>query len=194
MVEEKKVGGSNYKSIEKNRNEMVKIIAKFKSWILPKSRSENFFKTEKDQIINIIGKPNFSTLITKLAYAKLSQAFIYIVILEYFDQEYLIQIEINISSYTIKSLFSQLTIDLLIFSLPKWYFIAYFFRKMILTKTKYQTYDYKLLAIIEAFKTCRYYLKDYKYNIIIFIDYNRLCKFIDIKKLSSCYLFDPRAI
>lgn len=45
---------------------------------------------------------------------------------------------------------------------------------MILDKTQYKTHDGKLLAIIEIFKTWKYYLKDYKHEILMLIDYINL--------------------
>ena len=56
---------------------------------------------------------------------------------------------------------------------------------MILTETWYKTYDHELFAIIEAFKTWRHYLKSCKYKILVLIDHNNLCQFIDTKSLSS---------
>lgn len=41
-------------------------------------------------------------------------------------------------------------------------------------KIYYKTQDAKLLAIIEALKIRHNYLKDYKYEVIIFMDYNNL--------------------
>lgn len=55
---------------------------------------------------------------------------------------------------------------------------------MILAKTWYETHNSKILAIIEAFETWRYYLEGYKHEILIFTDYNNLCHFIDTKSLS----------
>ena len=51
---------------------------------------------------------------------------------------------------------------------------------MILTRIWYKIDDGKLLAIIEIFKTWKHYLKSYKYEIIILIDYNNFQYFIDI--------------
>ena len=56
---------------------------------------------------------------------------------------------------------------------------------MIPIKTRYEIHNGKLLAIVEAFKICRHYLKDCKYKILIFTDHNNLRRFIDIKSLSS---------
>lgn len=46
-------------------------------------------------------------------------------------------------------------------------------------------YNQELLAIIEAFKIWRYYLKDCKYQVLMLTDHNKLRQFIDIKSVSS---------
>ncbi len=43
---------------------------------------------------------------------------------------------------------------------------------MIPTEIQYETYDGKLLAIVEAFKTWRHYLEGCKHEIFILMDYN----------------------
>ena len=55
---------------------------------------------------------------------------------------------------------------------------------MISAETPYKTYNVELLAIIEIFKTWKYYLEGCKYEVLVFIDYNNLCFFMDIKSLS----------
>ena len=56
---------------------------------------------------------------------------------------------------------------------------------MILMETQYEIHNSKFLAIIKAFKTWRYYLKDYKYEVLVFKDYNNLRHFMNTKNLSS---------
>ena len=56
---------------------------------------------------------------------------------------------------------------------------------MIPAETWYETYDSELLAIIEAFKTWRHYLKCCKHEVLVITDYNNLQRFIDTKNLSS---------
>ena len=56
---------------------------------------------------------------------------------------------------------------------------------MILAKTWYKTHDSKLLAIVEALKTWRHYLKSCKHKIFILMDHNNLRYFIDTKSLNS---------
>ena len=56
---------------------------------------------------------------------------------------------------------------------------------MIPAKTQYEIHDGELLAIVEAFKTWRHYLKGCKYKIFVLTDYNNLCRFIDRKSWSS---------
>lgn len=63
--------------------------------------------------------------------------------------------------------------------------VIFFFEKMIPVKTNYKTHDQELLAIIKAFKTWRYYFKDCKYKVFVFIDHNNLPQFMDTKSLSS---------
>ena len=75
--------------------------------------------------------------------------FVEALILNHFDLEYHIQIEIDASGYAIGRIFSQLTLD----DLGQWHLIAFFSKKVIFAKTRYKTYDRELLAIIKAFKT-----------------------------------------
>ena len=56
---------------------------------------------------------------------------------------------------------------------------------MIPIKTRYKTLDNKLLAIVEAFKIWRHYLKGCKHEILVFMDHNNLWRFLDTKSLSS---------
>ena len=56
---------------------------------------------------------------------------------------------------------------------------------MIPAETRYKTHDGDLLAIVEAFKTWKHYLKDYKHEGLILPDYNNLRRFIDTKSLRS---------
>ena len=58
--------------------------------------------------------------------------------------------------------------------LLKQYLIADFSKKIILAKTRSKTYNNKLLAIIKTFKTLQYYLKDYKHEVFIFMNYKNL--------------------
>lgn len=56
---------------------------------------------------------------------------------------------------------------------------------MIPAKTWYKTHKQKLLAMIEAFKTWYHYLKDCKFEVLVFINHNNLDQFINTKSLSS---------
>ncbi len=56
---------------------------------------------------------------------------------------------------------------------------------MIPAKIQYKIYNGEHLAIIEVFKTWRYYLEGCKHKVLILIDHNNLQHFIDIKNLSS---------
>ena len=50
----------------------------------------------------------------------------------------------------------------------------FFFEKEDSSRSWYETHDNKFLAIIEAFKTWKHYLKDNKYKVLMFIDHNNL--------------------
>ena len=56
---------------------------------------------------------------------------------------------------------------------------------MIPAKTQYKTQNAELLAIVEAFKTCRHYLEGCKLEVLVLIDHNSLRQFMDTKSLSS---------
>ena len=70
---------------------------------------------------------------------------------------------------------------------------------MILAKTRYETYNGELLAIVEVFKTWKHYLKGSKHKVLVLINHNNLRWFMDTKSLSfkqvcwaqelSCYHF-----
>ena len=56
---------------------------------------------------------------------------------------------------------------------------------MILAETRYETYNGELLAIVEAFKTWRHYLKGCKHEVLVLTDHNNLRRFMNTKSLSS---------
>ena len=56
---------------------------------------------------------------------------------------------------------------------------------MIPAETRYETHNGKLLAIVEAFKTWRYYLEVSKHEVLVLTDHNNLRCFMDTKSLSS---------
>ena len=56
---------------------------------------------------------------------------------------------------------------------------------MIPAETKYDIHNVELLAIVEAFKIWRHYLKGCKHKVFVFTNYNNLCRFMDTKSLSS---------
>ena len=55
---------------------------------------------------------------------------------------------------------------------------------MIPVKIWYETHNAKLLAIVEAFKTWRHYLKGCKHEVLVLTDHNNLYRFMDMKSLS----------
>ena len=55
---------------------------------------------------------------------------------------------------------------------------------MIPAETRYEIHNGKFLAIVDVFKTWRYYLEDCKHEVLILTDHNNLCRFMDTKSLS----------
>ena len=104
-----------------------------------------------------IGFLDFFTSGAKLAFTRLKQAFVKALIFYHFDLEYYIRIELDTSGYAIGEVLNQLISD----NLGQWHLVAFFSYKMILAKTRYKTHDSEFLAIIDAFKSWRYYLKDF---------------------------------
>ena len=144
--------------------------------------------------IGATGKPNFLTPNAKKVFNHLWRAFIKAPILRHFDLKSHIRIETDASSYAIGRVLSQLNLDSNIppnnsnsdkSDFDQWHPIAYFFRKMIPVETWYKTYNTELLAIVETFKAWRHYLEGCKYKIHVLTNHNNLCRFMDIKSLSS---------
>ena len=117
----------------------------------------------------------------RMAFTKLRQAFIKAPIFYHFNLERYIRIETDVSSYAIDGVFSQLTSD----NSSRGHSIAFFSRKMISAETRYKTHNGELLAIVEAFKTWRYYFEGSQYEVLILTNHNNLCRFIETKSLSS---------
>ena len=124
---------------------------------------------------------DFLTPRAKLAFSKLRQAFLKAPILHHFNPERHIQIETDVSGYTIGRVLSQLTLD----DLGCWHPLAFFSKKIIPTKIRYETHDGELLAIIESFKTWRHYLEGSQHEVLVLTDHNNLRRFMELKSLSS---------
>ena len=128
---------------------------------------------------------NYLTPKARLALTQLGKAFTKALILQYFNLDCHIRIETNTSGYAINRILSQLTLD----NLGQWYPVAYYSQKIILAKTRYKIHNNIILAIVEAFKTWRHYLKGYKYNVLVLKNHNNLCRFMDMKNLSFCQVW-----
>ena len=137
-------------------------------------KSKNLSKSKKT-----IGS-DFFTLEARLIFTNLRQAFFKTQILYHFDPEYCIRIETDAFGYTIDSILNQLTAD----DLGQWHPMAFFSYRMILMDIRYKTHDGELLAIIEPFKTWRYYLEGSQHKVLVLTNYNNFCRFINTKSLS----------
>ena len=116
---------------------------------------------------------------TRRAFTQLRQTFTKAPILQHFDPECYIQIETDTSGYAISGVLSQVT------NLGRWYPMAYYSWKMIPAKTWYKIHNGELLAIVKAFKIWQQYLKGCKHKVLVLINHNNLCCFIETKSLSS---------
>ncbi len=149
--------------------------AKSKKWIWAEkseaSRAKNFSSQWKLFLIFEVRK----------AFTKLKQAFVEASILNSFNLECHIRIKIDASGYIIGEILSWLTSD----DLYQWHLIAFFSRKRIPAETWYKTHNKELLAIVEAFKTWRYYLEGCKHKVLVLTDHNNFQHFMDTKSLSS---------
>ena len=125
-------------------------------------------------------EPSFLTPNARQAFTQLRQAFTKAPILRHFDPERHIRIETDASSYAIGGFHSQITSET-----RKWHPVAYYLLKMIPAETRYKTHNIKLLAIAEAFKNWRHYLKGCQYEVLVLTDHNNLRRFIYTKSLSS---------
>ena len=111
-----------------------------------KNLFKNLFKSKK------IVKTDILIPRTSLTFTKLRQVFVKALILHYFDLKCHIQVQTDVSNYAISEIFSQLTAN----NLGQWHPVAFFSQKMILAKTRYETHNSELLAMVEAFKTWRH--------------------------------------
>ena len=162
-----------------------------------KKKSKNA-KFENQMRFRATEEPKSLTSKAREAFNLLRQAFTKAPIFRHFSPECHIRIKTDVSGYAIGGILSQLTFDQLtsksgsIFSksdFGQWHPVAYFSKKMIPAEIHYKIYDVELLAIVEAFKTWRHYLEGCKYEILVLIDHNNLCCFMDTKSLSSCQVW-----
>ena len=143
------IGGGEATNPTKGKNQ-AKIT---KSKILVKSKSHDFLKSRTED-----AGTGFLIPKAKLAFIQLRQAFVKAPIFYYFDPKSLIWIKTDASGYTIGGILSQLFSgtrpDEIVTKtdLGQWHPVAFFFRKIIPSKTQYETHNGKFLAIVKAFK------------------------------------------
>ena len=144
----------------------------FKSRKLFKSGKSKAKKSAKSKNSSKIGNspnfdatkagPSFLTPKARAAFNRLRLAFTKAPILQHFGPEYHIRIKIDASGYAISGMLNQLASGtspngiITKANLGQWHPVAFFSGKVILAETRYKTYNSKLLAIFEAFKTWRH--------------------------------------
>jgi hypothetical protein len=126
-------------------------------------------------------KKEFFLLIEKIkqTFDLLRDVFQYVFILTHFDSKFFIKLKTNAFDYEIVNIISQLQFD------EQRRFIAFFSRKMIFAEMNYETHNQELLIIVECFKHWKHYLKKNYYTMKVFIDYNKLKDFMNVKTLNE---------
>ena len=99
-------------------------------------------------------------------------------VLQFYNLEKLIWIKTNASKLAITGYLMQLDNN------NKWCLIAYYSKKMSLTKQNYNINDQKLLAIIACLDEWHIYIQDAK-KTEIYTDHQNLFKFTTTKKLNT---------
>ncbi len=166
--------------------------------IAAKSTKSKKSDLSKANFARVNSGTDFLTLKAKQAFIYLRKAFTKALILRHFDPECHIRIETDALGFIIGGVLSQMTSDQYSFDhvtyedpnsskskIGQWHSVAFFSRKMIPVETWYKTHDQELLAIVEAFKTWRQYLKGCKYEVLVLTDHNNLRRFMYTKSLSS---------
>ena len=141
---------------------------------------EKLVKSDFTKSVCGVEEPSFLTLKARQAFTQLRQMFTKAPILQYFDSEHHIWIEINAFVYAIGNVLSQITSET-----GQWHQVSYYFWKMILAKMRYKTHNTKLLAMVKVFKNWRYYLKNYWYEVLVLTNHKKLGQFMNIRSLSS---------
>ena len=119
------------------------------------------------------------------AFRLLIDAFTNASMLIHFDSKNLIRIKIDASEFVIAIILSQLILALNDSEQRKWHFVAFYSRKIIFAKTRYETHDQKLLTIIMTFKQWRHYLKNSRHSVIVLTDHNNLRYFMTTTSLNQ---------
>lgn len=130
-----------------------------------------------------LSKTCFLSTQASVVFTYLKKAFSKTLILYHFNSERHIRIQIDIFSFGIDEIFSQLTLrhmtyinsDLSTSKIHHLYLVTFFSRKMISARTWYETYNGDLLTIIKAFNTLHHCLEGYKYEIFVLTDCNNFC-------------------
>ena len=183
--------GQNLAEVQKLKNYLI----------LAKSQKSKIHQNSAISKKSIIAQPywtpnadatGYFTAKARKAFTCLRQAFTKALIFWHFDLECHIRIETNTSGSAISGVFIQLKSDwvtphssnLTKSDFGQWHLVAYFSGKMILAKTRYKTHNAELLAIIEAFKTWRHYLKGCKHKVLVLTNHKNLRWFINTKRPS----------
>ena len=113
------------------------------------------------------------------AFERLKQLFVKELILQMFDSRRLTVMKVNASDQVLDSVLSQKN------ELENLHPVVFHSHKFTDSELNYEIHDKKLLAIVEAFKQWKTYLKESKNLVQIYTDHKNLVYFTTIKILNQ---------
>ena len=114
----------------------------------------------------------------KLAFRHLCDIFIFTSLFCHYNSKKKVRMKTDSFNFAIAGTLSQQNDD------GNWRSMTFMSRKMISAEQNYETHDQKLLAIVQAFKAWRHYLKNSSKTIEVWSDHNNLREFMKQKKLN----------
>ena len=115
----------------------------------------------------------------QISFQNFQQTFIKVSFLKHFDSEKQIRLKTDASEFEIATILTQL------YENTHFHSMTFHFRKLKQFERNYVTHDQELLAIVNAFKVWRHYLKEFTHKIIVLCDHNNLKFFMSSKSLTK---------
>ena len=130
--------------------------------------------------------------VARQTFRRLIKTFIKAFMLIHFDFKNLIKVEIDASKFIIITILFQFVTFVTDVEQTQWHSIAFYSKKMILAKIRYETHDQELLFIVVAFQQWRHYFENNHHFVTILTNYNNLRYFMKttaLNKLQSRWTF-----
>ena len=130
--------------------------------VLSRSRNQNKKRMSND----------FLSFETYEIFKHLRKTFLKTSILQHFDSNRFIRVEIDVSNKTIEKILCQSN------DKNHWHSVIYFSRKIISIECNYEIHDKKLLIIVFAFKQWRHYFEKVKEQVLVLTNHRNLSRFM----------------